>query len=128
MVDKLHVLVRKLTQYTQSGKLQWETTPTDGIYQASFPNYSVRLFHRPSADQEGALDYWLEVLDEQGAVVDEFSDTALQQTGFTGAYKFMENLFQSARRSAMGADRAIDSILSALEEKAPELKDDDMPF
>lgn len=109
---KIARLVEALLTQTESGSLQWSTTEKSDTFQASFPRYSVRLY--PEETNNIEFDYVLQILNDLGEIVEEVSDPDLidvMQTPFTK----MRNLHESARRSAMGVESALDDILNYLE-------------
>lgn len=112
-------LIERLYKRSLAGQLKWQKTSEDDAFQAVFPSYSVRIVEKPG---QGIEDYYLKIYDSTGAVVEEVSDDELATSGYTGAWERMASLFAQARRSARGADEAVRSILSALED------DDEIPF
>ena len=56
MADKLHAFVRAIRSRTEEGKVNWEPTVDEGVFQAAFPNYTVRIWTRPTRypDAEGS--------------------------------------------------------------------------
>jgi hypothetical protein len=61
-------------------------------------------------------DYQIQLLNDEGEVLDSFSDIELGQ----GYFEKMKNLFGTARRTALGTEKVLDEIIGEL--------DDDMPF
>lgn len=108
---KIARLVNVLKSQTESGSLSWSQTEKPDMFQASFPNYSVRIFVKASNPIE--QDYILQIINQLGEIVEEVSDPDLN--GFMETpYKVMRDLHDSARRSAMGVENALDDILSWL--------------
>ena len=125
MADKLWTLVQKLNERTIAGQVNWERTAEEGVYQASFPNYSVRLFTR---ERRGERDYIIQIVDQDGTVVEDSSDVDLARVsglGLPDTFDFMRGLYNIARRKAMGVDQALDTLMEILD-KGP--GDDDVPF
>ena len=117
MINKIHDLVQRLVDRTDQGKVSWEITADEGTYQASFPNYSVRLFTRRQFNyNDDDVDYVMTIHDESGEMVDEITDSALKDSGFDDAYKRMKHLYNEARRKAKGVDKVIEGLLSELED------------
>jgi hypothetical protein len=112
---KLEDLVYKLAERTRSGKLAWEGTARQGVYQAAFPNYYVNLFDRDAPD--GTTDYVLRIFNREGTLVDEIADVdfARERERVPTPYITMQEMFNQARRIVMGADQAVDEILASLE-------------
>ena len=125
MANKLWEFIQKLAAKSDTGNVSWERTAEDGIYQVSFPNFTVRTFYRGGG---GDPDYIVQILNEDGSIVEETSDAQLTQmadTSIVGAFSLMRKLYEAARRKAMGVDNALDALLEALDED-PE--DPDVPF
>jgi hypothetical protein len=127
---KFLTLIHKLLERSKRGKVQWEATAAEGVYQAAFPQYSVKIYSLPG--DMGELDYILQLADDEGQVIDEIRDT-----DFPNEFNNMRDLFNCARSIGLGLDRALDSILAALgpDEPAPaepseppEITDGDVPF
>jgi len=115
--------ILKLYKRTNASKVDWRRTAEDGVFQASFPNYSVRILSRPSSD-EPQLDYIVQVLDDDGTLVDEMADPDfVELIDPPESFHTMRDLYRMARRVAMGIDKALNSIMASLD-KDP----DDLPF
>ena len=111
--QKIILVIQKLIDKTSAGEIGWEETELENVYQAVFPEYSVRIWPRGE-------DFVLGIFNAQGALIEEVSDVALKDE-LSDSYRIMKDLYLSARRAAMGVDQALDEILSSLEEK----KDDE---
>jgi len=128
---KFLTLIHKLLERSKRGKVQWEATAAEGVYQAAFPQYSVKIYSL-EGNVGGEPDYVLQVADDEGQVIDEIRDTDCPNE-----FNNMRDLFNCARSIGLGLDRALDSILAALgpDEPAPaepseppEITDGDVPF
>jgi len=112
---RMATLVSKLSLKTQAGEVRWEETGEERTYQASFPGYAVHVFPRGE-------DYILQIFNDDGNLIEEVSDRDL--TSYMGnAYIQMKELYELARRNAMGVEQALDKILSCLDGE-----DDDIPY
>jgi hypothetical protein len=111
---KLGNLVHVLQQHTNEQKIIWEKTVNEDVFQVAFSNYIVHIGYRLFDTQ---IEYFIRILDDYNAIVEEATDIDLQSElgGARQSYKTMEALYGSARSQAMGVDKAIDSILSNLE-------------
>lgn len=122
--EKMARLVARLAARTEDGSVNWEETAVTGQFQLAFPNYSVLVLLQESKGQiAGALDVVLRVCNTAGDVVEEVADPDLEDI-LENPYQDMLELYQLARRSAMGVEDALNSILSALEDE----DDDKVPF
>ena len=111
---KMVYLVQKLYRRTDDGTAEWEETDIEGVFQAPFPEYTVRLsMHSPDGHVPGSEDYVLSILNARGLKIEEVSDVDLAED-LADSYEVMKHLYRAARRKAMGVDQALDSILSAL--------------
>lgn len=110
--EKIAGLVVALNNATVAGRVVWSVTESDGIFQASFPNHSVRIY-LVSNDSGFDDDYVLEIVNEFGEVVESVRDPELRGA-VDEPYLFMRELYEMARRGAMGVDQAIDDIMRYL--------------
>jgi len=119
--SKLLKVVKQLGTRTSEGSVAWEETGKEGVFQASFPNYSVRI-SRSWHDFEESYDYYLRLYNQNGSVIEEVTQAGLAGPDLSGpeAYQLLEELYEGARRKAMGVDQALDTILDNL--------DDDVKF
>jgi len=120
---KSKALIIRLLDRTNEGKVEWEETDIEGVYQASFRSHSVQIARKPArGDPEGAEDIVLAVYNQEGKLIDEIGDPDLVQFGLSTqeAFQLMSKLYETARRYAMGVEQAIDNLLQEL--------NDDIPF
>ena len=115
---KLGKLVQLLVQRTDEQKITWEKTVDEEIFQVAFSDYILQLGFRPSNDPD-QIDYYIRILNEDNKTVEEATDIDLQPEfgGAQASYKTMDTLYKQVRRQAMGIDKALDSILSELEDR-----------
>jgi hypothetical protein len=103
---------------SNEGKVRWEKTVDSGEYQAAFPHYSVRTFSRFNTEAD-VEDYFLQIFNDEGELVEEISDgefsLMLGPTAVPSGFKVMKDLYEVARRTAMGVEAALDTILAELE-------------
>lgn len=131
--DKMARLVQRLSRVTAERSDLWEPTTENGVFQASFPNYAVRIDSRPGDNYQNEDDVYLSIYDDDGALIEEVADSDLGPL-LPDAYRVMVSLYESARRQAMGVDQALDEILSELgpdPDPSPGAQldeDDELPF
>jgi hypothetical protein len=109
--QKYATLVKRLLDRTSDGSLTWEETGLDGVFQASLPKFAVQVL--PIGD-----DYLVRLIDADGEVIDSVSDPELTEY-LEDSFLKMRDLYQIARRSALGVEKALDSILESLNEDEP---------
>jgi hypothetical protein len=123
-LEKQWKMIQLLAKRTESGYVDWQTTPSANAFQVSFKDYTLILKEEPGEHDES--DYEIILLNEIGEPADKFGDTALfaefgqdisDRTKLP--YFLMKKLFADARRKATGADKILDAILNDL---------DDIPF
>jgi hypothetical protein len=112
--QKMLKLVQRLHAKTAAGQVPWEQTATEDVFQASFPNYVVRIFRKPGSSAEP--DYLLTIRDAVGKLIESTSDVAINEAiSDAKAFTLMKELHDMARRQVFGVDKALDSLLSELE-------------
>jgi hypothetical protein len=106
-------MVSKLLKSTSDGGLQWEKTPEGTRFQIAIKDYVLSIKEEPF--EEGTL-YLLYINNSDGDLVDEIGWKDLEGlTGNESPRTVLWRLYNMARRNAMGADKAINDITSALD-------------
>jgi L-asparaginase II len=107
-------LVQKLYRRTDDGDVEWEETEIEGVFQAAFPEYTIRLsMETPDGHVRASEDYVLTIFNSRGLKIEEVADVDLAED-LVESYEVMKHLYGAARRKAMGVEQALDSLLSAL--------------
>lgn len=109
--DKLTSLIALLKQKTELGDVDWGETERPGVFQVSFPKYTVRLSRKMAPSN--SYDYVISIIDMEGDIVEEVDDTDFPDDNM---YHLMGELYEMARRKVKGVDEAIDDILKSLNE------------
>jgi hypothetical protein len=118
--ERQKLLVLGLFNNTMAGKMAWKEAARDNVFQLSFSSYTVQI--SPSGTNSPGL-YTIEIVSDEGATVDRFSDAELAQMfgsmveevpNFMTWDGLLRDLYVVARRTALGADKALDSILGEL--------------
>ncbi|MGJ5076734.1 hypothetical protein [Bradyrhizobium oligotrophicum] len=115
-------LVKTLYDKSRAGHVDWQVGIGDDEFQVSSAEYTIKISTK--AGRQGSTDYVIAVLNDEGTVVDRFTDVELdsEEGSQLGQwYGTMRELHDMARRHARGADKALDAILK-------ELGEDDIPF
>jgi hypothetical protein len=110
--SKIVRLIQGVVRQTSAGKIDWEVTEREEVFQASFANYSIRLSH---SEADMGVDYWLTIINNEGLVIESVSDVQVRDE-LDGAYKIMEGLYANARRVALGVDKALDDLLNIFDD------------
>jgi hypothetical protein len=115
--DKLIRLARLIYEKTKNGEIKWEATPEEGTFQASLSNYSILIKRSPKASMippNVLLDptyFTIQICNEQGQVMEELT--------WGDGFEEMRDLFELARRGAMGVEKALDDLIGTLEASTP---------
>lgn len=113
---KIIYLVQKLYRKTDAGRVPWEATDIEGVYQVALPEYILRIWMQSQDGQApGSEDYVLGIFNARGSMIEEISDVDLAED-LSDSYEAMKHLYRAARRKALGMDQALDSLLSSMGE------------
>jgi len=121
----MKAIIDILQRRTMDDKLVWEETEEEGFYQIAFPRYAVRVSKRPTkVSGTTGTDYLVSIYNTEGKLIDEVSDLDMQED-YTDSdpYYMMKELYDNARRSAMGVQTALGDILKNLEESGEKEED-----
>jgi hypothetical protein len=121
---KLLALVQKVEAKTSSGELRWEATTVENLFQATLST-SILQISETASPFAPAPDFMLTILSKDGIHLESISDEALTklsneaelEAGY--AYKIMGSIFREAKRQSLGVDKAINDILSELDQGKP---------
>jgi hypothetical protein len=93
-----------LLDNTKTGAIRWEKTPVKGEFQAPFSRYAIKI--RGNSDAPSLYLY-----DQDGDIVEDYSAMAAVNEG---RLNILRELYELARRRALGADEALDEIAKIL--------------
>lgn len=117
---KFKTLLDRIYDSTTRSNIEWKLTDKENPY-CVLGDYFVTL--SAERDPEGEPLEFVSINDRNGNVVEHFNDINLSQfkpsdreSKFQNYWTLMENLRRMAVRQAKGADKAIEEILSALDE------------
>lgn len=110
--SKIVRIIQAIDRETKAGRIDWEVTEIEGVFQASFPNYSIRL---SCEERDLGNDYWFTIINNEGLVIENISDLDLKAE-LDGAFRFMEGLYANSRRIALGVEKALDDLLSMFDD------------
>jgi hypothetical protein len=114
-------LLRALLRQTVAGQVAWKAADEKGTeFHAELGDYGLHLRTRFDRDYPDSPDYFLTIIDSHGREVEVISNISLRPLsdekdadGRTPYATFSE-LYDAARRLALGVDDAIDSLLKKL--------------
>ena len=113
--EKLAVLTRKLHERTIAGKIAWEVTALEWMFQSVFGGNLIQI-------SEIGNDIKIAILNAEGDQIESFTDVDIKLL-FSDpgkSFSLMTDIYSIAKRLALGTDQAIDSILLILEEEEKE--------
>jgi hypothetical protein len=119
MMEKQAQLTRLLLRKSRKGEIDWRPTIHDNTFQVAFKDNTVRIVQR---DEDPA--YAIYVANSEGTVVDHFSYEELTEAGAALAFDetwftILRDLYDLARRTALGSEKIISDILSELDDEIP---------
>lgn len=118
-IEKEAEFVRRLHARTANGDITWYKTDTDGVFQVQLQDYLVQVNQR-WADENGDSVYtYVTVFNNEGGLIDSFNDNMLLESEALGADAsfLMSELFENARRIAMGMEQALDDLIFVLDQE-----------
>jgi len=118
--SKLNKIVKKLSEKTEAEKIEWEPTALEGVFQTAFSDYTIRL---GTSTVRGGVEIY--IYNYAGELMESANCDALLSFD-NNIYETMSKMYGAARRQALGVDKALDDILTALEED--DKPDGDVPI
>jgi hypothetical protein len=118
--QKIVDLIKRIRSATSDGDIAWHETERDGVFQASFSNYSTRISKGNSYHDEGVEQYFLSILNDDGDTIEKVGDEdGRDEKERALLYGVMKEIYDTARRQSMGVDKAIDEILREIGDELP---------
>lgn len=115
MIDAKHFqLIDRLHDKTMSGKIEWKKGVKDEAFQTVLRDYTVQLLRQPSRAHPEEDLFVLRLLDNDGEVVDEFTDEDFGENVKHHAFNLLNATHSRARMKAMGVDKVLDDLLDEL--------------
>lgn len=110
--NRMALLVKRLVEKTNKKELAWEATAAEDEFAVAFSSYAVTVSHDPDEDE-----YLVTLSDSGGQVIDELSPSDFESydLNYEDPAQVFALLYSEARRTAMGIDEALDSILAELD-------------
>lgn len=121
-LEKHGKLIERLLKKTLDGTLEWKASFSEGRYQISFRDNTVRLYQTEDDRYEGNPMIYLELINDEGVVAETINDEELDSGLPRGQhfwFKQMVTLFELSRRSALQSEKILDEILTDLDDDAP---------
>jgi hypothetical protein len=122
-MNKPTTIVSLLYDRTQTQLITWERTADDEKFQTSFTTYSVEVYKQPNHSDDGReyIATKLNIVDELGAIVEviEAKDLSMRDLGGHDPEAVLEQIYDMARRIALGVEQAYDKLIKDLENILP---------
>jgi len=117
-MEKQKRLVDRLLAMTLTGELGWKAAERDKTFQVSFGAGSLSV-GAVSQSHLSIPDYEISLYKADGTEVETFTDSELYEDGRASGTnvwrKKMHDLHEYARRTALGAEEILNSILNEIE-------------
>ncbi|ULO25242.1 hypothetical protein [Methylocystis sp. SB2] len=116
-------LVNKLVELTNAGELEWKQSVKNDVFQLSLRDNTIMI--KLNHDDFDIPDVEIDLINGDGQLVESFTDSNLRADNESPEemrdkwYSLMSDLYESARRIALGADKVLNEILSDLDDKIP---------
>jgi hypothetical protein len=110
--EKYRELIDRLSNKTEADELKWRETANPNMFQVSFPNYSITISKEKDPLEIFEYIIIVGIVNSEGKGVDLFTQHDIG-SNYAGQ---LSNLYQKARRQALGAEKALDEILNALKD------------
>ena len=117
--EKYRQLVDKLAAKTDRHELEWKEGAYPGSFQVSFPDYSLLLSEKVRSEGFNIPppDITMSIIDMSGSVIDEIYNFEIDGEGRERPYYLkMRDLYRMVRQQVLGANKAVEAILSELGE------------
>jgi hypothetical protein len=118
--EKMVEIVKRLVKLTQEGRLNWAEEPNSGSYAIAFANFSLSISSDFSGLGSREDSVVIRIYNAEGEVIEAVSDEEFPEDTFKREqktpYRMLYELYQNARRNAIGIDTALDAILAELPE------------
>lgn len=112
--DKRFQLVQRVLEQSRAGKVDWEETANSNEFIVTRGNLSILISEKWQNDNSLIV---ITILNDDGDVIESFND---EEWGSDGdVYELFRDLYNIARRYAMGTEQALDQLLAEF---------DDVPF
>lgn len=113
-------LTLKLAELTRVGEIDWQQAFDADAFQVSFRDNTIKI--KPVRNSEGNQDIEIQLVNEGGQTVETFTDVDLTNEDVvdsTNWFAVMSEIYEMARRTALGAEKVIDEILEDLDKLIP---------
>jgi hypothetical protein len=110
-------LITLIADANERGDIKWEKTADDSRFAASFGEYSLQITSERSRDPDAFdEDIVITIIDGNGETVEEMRDIdfRLEDLGGKNPYALMQEVLRTARRQAMGVEKALDFLIDKL--------------
>lgn len=106
--NRMQMLMQRLLRSTQEGKAVWSPTADKDVFRLSSSVATIQIrketAFNPDFDHEYTIRS-LEITNPNGRVVEEYRPSE------TGMEMQFDQVFESARRTALGTDAILDSLM-----------------
>lgn len=122
-LDKALALVQRLYDRTREGKVDWQEAHGESRFVSRQGSYALVLREIPDPEYPDQPDYELAIVEEESdRTIDRITNATLRPVmdrlagDGLNPYELMARTFEMARRTALGVDNALETILQGLGE------------
>ena len=120
-MDKMMLILHKLIDHTQEGRVTWHTTADTDGFLATVDTVGIVISSLGKQSMSGGERYKVQILNREGRIAevietrDEFGLIPSERLASDEQAQAMESLFVLARRSALDVDATLDELVHQLD-------------
>ena len=120
-MDKMTLILHKLIDHTQEGRVAWHTTADPDGFLATVDTVGISISSLGKQSMVGEERYKVQILDREGRIAeviethDEYGLIPRERLASDEQAQAMESLFVLARRSALDVDATLDELVHQLD-------------
>jgi hypothetical protein len=101
---------------SRAGSISWEKTAEPHAFQTTIAGYILKAEERPDPDNPFEPDFVLDVINNMNETIESIYRWSIKELPSDfNPHAVLKNIHVAARRSAMGADAALNTITASLE-------------
>jgi hypothetical protein len=114
LLEKWARVAKRVAYKTLDNELRWEDTERDGVYQTSFPEYTIRIEKQQlREDTAQPTEIVITLHNDWGKAIGEITESEYAQTGHSTA--LLHEMYRAAEQRAMKLEESLDDVLKYLE-------------
>lgn len=115
ILDKWARVAERVAHKTLNGDLRWEDTEREGVYQTSFPEYTIRISkQKPTSTPSRAREIVITLHNDWGKPIGEITEEEYNQSGHSP--ELLHDMYRAAEQEALRLEASLDDVLKYLEQ------------